>query len=105
MAKIFVSVPVLDRPELRMMYSMYQAILTCKEHQVRLYFNQNDSLISRVRNVHMSVFYHDYPEYEYFVSLDSDLEILNTFPYNNIFTKLISHKVPRQNRHYEILAW
>ena len=93
MAKIFVSVPVLDRPELRMMYSMYQAILTCKEHQVRLYFNQNDSLISRVRNVHMSVFYHDYPEYEYFISLDSDLEILNTFPYNNIFTKLISHNV------------
>jgi hypothetical protein len=42
MAKIFLSVPVLGRPDLKMMYSMYQAILSCAGHQVRVYFNQND---------------------------------------------------------------
>lgn len=91
MAKIFLSIPVLDKPELTMMYSMYQAILSCREHQVRVYFNSSDSLISRVRNVHVSTFYYDFPECEYFMSLDSDIEILNAYTSNNIFTKLISH--------------
>jgi len=90
MAKIFLSVPILGRPDLKMMYSMYQAILSCKEHQVRVYFNQNDSLISRVRNVHISSFYNDYPDYDYFMSLDSDLEIVNAYPNNNIFNRLIA---------------
>ena len=90
MAKIFLSVPVLDRPELNFMYSMYQAILSCPEHKVRLYFNSNDSLISRVRNAHISAFYNDYPECDYFMSLDSDLEILNAYPNNNIFNRLVS---------------
>lgn len=91
MAKIFLSVPVLEKPELRMFYNTYQAILSCREHQVRIYFNENDSLISRVRNVHMSTFLNDYPEYDYFMSIDSDLEIMNVYPSNNIFTKLIAH--------------
>jgi hypothetical protein len=91
MAKIFLSVPVLDRPELNFMYSMYQAILSCRDHQVRVYFNANDSLISRVRNVHLSAFYNDFPECDYFMSLDSDLEIINCYPNNNIFSKLIAH--------------
>lgn len=93
MAKIFVSVPILGKPELKMMYSLYQSIFTCKEHQVRLYFNENDSLISRVRNAHMSVFMQDYKECDYFMSIDSDLEIVNCYPTNNIFTKLISHNL------------
>lgn len=93
MSKIFLSVPILGRPELRMIYSMYQSILSCREHQVRVYFNENDSLISRVRNVHMSAFYYDYPECEYFMSWDSDIEVMNAVQYNNIFTKLISHKL------------
>jgi len=91
MAKVFLSVPVLDKPELKMLYSTYQAMLTSREHQVRIYFNENDSLISRVRNVHMSTFLDDFPECEYFVSIDSDLEVLNAFVTNNLFTKLISH--------------
>jgi len=90
---IFLSIPVLDRPELKMMYSMYQAMLSCGEHNVRIYFNENDSLISRVRNVHMSTFLNDYPECDYFMSIDSDLEIVNAFQSNNIFSKLISHDV------------
>ena len=91
MAKIFLSIPILDRPELKMLYSVYQAILSCREHQVRVYFNENDSLISRVRNVHMSVFMDEFTECDYFVSIDSDIEILNAYPNNNIFTKLIEH--------------
>jgi predicted DNA-binding protein YlxM (UPF0122 family) len=91
MAKIFLSVPVLDKPELKMLYSAYQAMLTSREHQVRIYFNENDSLISRVRNVHMTAFLDEFPECEYFVSIDSDIEIINTFVTNNIFNKLIAH--------------
>ena len=91
MATIFLSVPVLGKPELKMVYSMYQAILSCREHQVRLYFNENDSLISRVRNVHMSVFLNQYTNCDYFMSIDSDIEIINNVTTNNIFTKLISH--------------
>lgn len=91
MSYIFLSVPILDRPEFKMIYSMYQAILSCKEHRVRLFVNENDSLISRVRNVHMSLFLDEYKECDYFVSLDSDLEIVNSYNTNNLFTKLLSH--------------
>lgn len=91
MARIFLSVPILGKPCLQMIYSMYQAILSCPEHKVRVYFNQNDSLISRVRNVHMSVFLNEFAECDYFMSLDSDIEIVNSYPNNNIFSKLIAH--------------
>lgn len=90
MSKIFLSVPILGKPCLKMIYSMYQTILSCPEHKVRVYFNENDSLISRVRNVHMSVFYNDFPECDYFMSLDSDLEIVNAYPNNNLFSRLIA---------------
>jgi len=91
MAKIFVSVPILGRPELKMIYSLYQSIFTCKEHQVRLYFNENDSLISRVRNAHISTFINEYKDCDYFMSIDSDLEIINCYGTNNIFSKLVAH--------------
>ena len=93
MAQIFLSIPVLDRPELKMLYSTYQSILSCGVHKVRMYFNENDSLISRVRNVHISAFLDEFPECDYFCSLDSDIEIVNTFHTNNIFTKLIANDV------------
>ena len=85
MISIFVSVPILGKPELRHLYSLYQAIFTCPQYKIRLYFNENDSLISRVRNVHMSVFLDEYKEHDWFVSLDSDIEIVNCYPNNNIF--------------------
>jgi len=91
MANVFISIPVLDQPELPMMYNFYGAILSCKAHQCRVYFNSQDSLISRVRSVHLSKFYYDHPECEYFVSIDSDLAIGNIFPSNNMITKLVSH--------------
>lgn len=93
MANIFLSVPIHDRPELSMIFSMYQSILSCREHKVRLYYNQNDSLISRVRNVHASAFLNEFPECDYFMSIDSDILIKNCYTTNNIFTKLISHDV------------
>lgn len=91
MANIFVSVPILDRPELKMIQSLYQAALSTKNHRARMYFNENDSLISRVRNVHISEFLNTYKECEYFISLDSDIEILNSYTDNNIFDKLVAH--------------
>ena len=87
---IFLSIPVMDKPELQHLYTVYQAILSSK-HRVRIYFNQNDSLISRVRNAHMSEFYYNFPTCDIFMSLDSDLEILNCYPNNNIFDKLVEH--------------
>jgi hypothetical protein len=89
MAKIFLSITILDKPEFKSIYSVYQSILSCRNHQVRIYVNENDSLISRVRNVHLSTFLHDYPDYDYFISIDSDIEIVNCFSSNNIFNKLI----------------
>ena len=91
MAQIFLSIPIMDKPELKMIYTLYRAISSSGKHQVRLFFNENDSLISRIRNVHISEFYHNYPECDYFMSLDSDLEIVNSFSDNNIFNKLVSH--------------
>ena len=91
MAKILVSYPVLGRPNMRSMQSLYSAINSCKEHDVVIHSSENDSMISRVRNVHISTFINDYPECDYFVSIDSDLEIVNRFWNNNIFTKLVSH--------------
>lgn len=88
---IFLSVPILDKPEHIMQHSMYQAILSCKEHKVRLFTNLGDSLISRVRNVHISLFLNEFKECDYFMSIDSDLEIVNCYNTNNIFTKLIAH--------------
>lgn len=91
MSKIFLSVPVLDRPELQSLYSIYQSVLSCTEHKVRIYFNEDDSLISRVRNNHITKFLNEYKDCDYFMSIDSDIEIVNAFPNNNIFSKLISH--------------
>jgi hypothetical protein len=54
-----------------------------------LLFNQNDSLISRARNTHATSFLDDYPDYDYFFSIDSDIEIINCFRGDNIFDKLI----------------
>ncbi len=39
----------------------------------------------------MSLFLQDFKDYDYFISIDSDLEIVNCYNTNNIFTKLISH--------------
>jgi hypothetical protein len=91
MAKIFLSYPVLGKPELNSVFSVYQSILSCHKHQVRLYMNLNDSLIQRVRNCHVSAFLNEFPECDYFMSIDSDLNILNAYPNNNIFSKLIDH--------------
>ena len=91
MAKILVSYPVLGRPNLRSMQSLYSAIHSCKEHDITIHSSENDSMISRVRNVHLSTFINEYTDYDYFVSIDSDLEIVNRFWNNNIFTKLVSH--------------
>jgi hypothetical protein len=91
MAKIFLSMPILGKPELKSIYSLFQASMTSKEHQIRFFFNENDSLISRCRNSHISEFLDNYTDCDYFMSIDSDIEIVNAYPTNNIFNKLIEH--------------
>lgn len=91
MAKIFLSIPILDRPEFRSIYSVYFSMFTCKEHQLRIHTSEGCSLIERARNSHISAFLDDYKECDYFMSLDSDIEIINCFSNNNIFKKLIDH--------------
>ena len=93
MAKILVSLPVLGKPSLKMIQSLYSAINTCKEHDITIHSSENDSMVSRVRNVHISEYVNNYKDYDYFVSIDSDLEIMNKYSSNNIFTKLLSHNL------------
>lgn len=91
MSYVFLSYPIADRPEFQSMFTMYQSIMSCREHKVRLFANQNDSLISRIRCVHISMFLNEFKDCDYFMSLDSDLEIVNCYHTNNIFSKLIAH--------------
>ena len=93
MAKIFLSIPVLDKPEVQSMHSIMAAAQSCREHSVRLYYNENDSLISRVRNVHISEFLFNYTDYDYFMSIDCDIEVVNRYASNNIFSKLVGHNL------------
>lgn len=90
--KIFLSMPVADKPELKCLFSLYQAIATCG-YEVKIYATEGDSLISRVRNAHITVFYDEFKDFDYFISIDSDLEIINKNKNDNIFRKLISHNV------------
>jgi hypothetical protein len=90
MSNIFLSIPVLSQPELNSIQSVYKAILS-SSHVVRLYWNLNDSLISRVRCAHVSAFYYDFPEADFFMSIDSDIEICNVYKSNNLFNKLVAH--------------
>lgn len=94
MKKIFLSIPVADKPELKNLFSLYEAINNCG-CEVKIYATEGDSLISRVRNCHISTFMDDYNyrDFDYFISIDSDLEIINKNPDDNIFKKLISHDV------------
>lgn len=93
MSKIFLSYPTLHAPDMRSITSVYQAVLTCADkHQVLLKYEVGDSLISRARNNHITEFLND-TDCEYFVSIDSDIEIVNVFQTNNIFCKLTEHDV------------
>lgn len=88
MANIFLSIPVMDKPELRMIRSLYTAIQN-SNHKVYTCFSENESLIQRARNSHISTFLNDFTDFQYFMSIDSDIEILNCSKENNIFNKLI----------------
>lgn len=90
--KIFLSVPIASRPELKMFFSLQKAIHTSK-HEILLYATEGESLISRARNNHISLFLNKYKDCDYFFSLDSDLETENISKENNIFDKLINHNL------------
>ena len=90
MAKIFVMIPVLGRPEMNFMLSLFSAIES-SSHTINICVEQGDSLLPRVRNVQMTAFLDKYKEYDYCAILDSDLEIMDCTKESNLFDKLISH--------------
>jgi hypothetical protein len=87
MSKIFLSVPILDRPMWQSISSITQSILSSK-HQVQLCCTVGDSLISRARSFDLSRFVES--ECDFFMSIDSDIEVE---PQDNIFDKLVNHNL------------
>ena len=86
--KVFVLYPSLDaKPNLKSFHSLWTHV-TNSNADVQLYYRMGESLIQRLRNL---AFY-DFLQsgYDYFFSLDSDIEILNDPINDNILTKLIS---------------
>lgn len=91
--KIYIGMPILGDPKLECLTNLYRAInnIGSPDIQVSVNYSQGDSLIHRTRNNHMAIFLNDFKEFDYFMFLDSDLEIQNCLPNNNIFRKLIEH--------------
>jgi len=90
MASIFLSVPVHERPEMACMMALFKA-MTTTSHKVVFQQLEGDSLISRARNVHISVFLES--KCDWFCSIDSDLDIVNCFRGDNFFDRLVAHDV------------
>lgn len=90
MAKIFLSMPILDRPEMDCINSMISASHESK-HDVHLNTMQNNAVISYVRNHDISLFINRFEEYDYFATLDSDLIVNNWRKGDNYFDKLVDH--------------
>lgn len=85
--KVFLSYPVMDRCEQRSLSSVYRMASTCQTASVQISCLEGDSLISRVRNVAITMFMES--SADYFMSVDSDLEIMNTLADNNAIDRLI----------------
>ena len=85
--KVFLSYPVMDRCEQRSLSSVYRMASTCQTASVQVSCLEGDSLISRVRNVAITMFLES--NCDYFMSVDSDLDIMNVLPDNNAIDRLI----------------
>jgi len=86
--KIFLSYPVHHDPVLDSIISLYKACATTK-HQVEIWFHKGDSMVTRVRNNAISTFIYERKDYDYFMTIDSDLELQNIYKNNNIFDILV----------------
>jgi len=87
--KIFLSYPVYGQMQSHAIISLYKAMSTAG-HAVHISFSQGDSMVTRVRNGAISTFLYEATDCDYYMSIDSDLEIQNIYPSNNIFNKLIA---------------
>jgi len=88
MAKIFLSVPVGTRPELGFMHGLNLAIANSK-HDIRLNWMEGHPVITSARNTMISQYINDFVDYDYYMTLDDDLFIVNYMQDNNIFDKLV----------------
>ena len=86
---IFLSIPIMDRPEAAFMDSLYQAMLSCSGFRFYRMRTEGDSLLERVRNQDISLFMES--DCEWFVVLDSDLIIHHCTRDDNLFNKLTGH--------------
>ena len=84
--KIFVSVCVADKPELRFMHSFHMALLT-SQHAIMPYFEEKCSGLAYLRNKHISAFLAT--DCSHFCSLDADLVLYNCQKGDNVFDMLI----------------
>ena len=84
--KIFCAIPVLEKMDVRMVNAFYSHAMS-SSHQIFLHYEHGDTMISRVRNKQMTLFYEG--DYDYYFHISSDLEIVSK---ENIFDKLLSWK-------------
>jgi len=86
---IFLSMPSYDRKALiSSMTSIFQCAVTSKKSQMHYYAENGDSLVCRARSNAFSNFIFDSSD-DIFLSIDSDITIMNTFPQNNAFDKIV----------------
>lgn len=86
---IFVSMPSYDRKALvSTMTSIFQTTVTSKKAQIHFFAECGDSLVSRARCNAFSNFLFSSKD-DIFLFIDSDITIMNTFPQNNAFDKIV----------------
>jgi len=89
-AKIFVCYPSLDgKPELDSMQTMIMHTMLSKLSTPLYYYAKGESLISRLRDIAFCDFLQT--DCDYFLSIDSDLTILNDPTQNNVIDMLIQN--------------
>ena len=92
MANVMVSIPCIDgRVETRTMLAIEKYLTTDNTHKYFLEFMLNDSLITHARNSHFGTFYNN-PEFDYLLTIDSDIIINKLNDHEGVLDRLISRK-------------
>lgn len=86
---VFLAIPVYNNVKIDWAISTFQTIYTSQKTQIRLRVENKESLIPRARNVMLSHWYYDFPEFDYFMFLDADVSTINNTENDNMFDKLI----------------
>ena len=90
--QIYLAYPVYDKSDARAEASLQLAIQSSQYADVHKHLWIGDSCISRVRNRQISQFWH-MKEYEWYMTLDCDIQVRHTCPEDNLFDKLLAWNV------------